>query len=324
MAWLAGYSKSKPLVITGGASGAQTDFQLKLAVSYEAAMDGEFDDIRFTEADGTTLVDAWAEVIVTDTSATIWVEFPTTPANTVEQTYYMYYGHASPTNYWDIGATFLFGEDFSGDLSKWTQKTGTWSIVDGKLKTPNTSDIYITNEASAITLYDYVAEYRAQWLDTGTDNTFAFNQRMDTGSFGARDGYGGYWRWANNGDRIDEYINGGAFALQTEATNVETTNWHKVKFTANGSALEFYSYDEVTTNNNTVSTSDSTRSSGYLGFTRYGTNRGDTYIDWVFARKYAANPPTYEFGAEQSDPGAAAAPTAIFYGPFVGPLGGMI
>lgn len=114
MEYLPGYSKYKELVLTGGASGALTNHQLKIAVSYEAAMNGEFDDIRFTQADGITLIDAWAELIVTDTSATVWVEFPTTPANTVEQTYYMYYGNAGAASAWDCGRTFLLGDDFEG------------------------------------------------------------------------------------------------------------------------------------------------------------------------------------------------------------------
>ena len=115
MAWLSGYSKRKKLTLTGGASGAQTDFQLSIAVSYAAAMQGDFDDIRFTQVDGTTLVDAWAEVIVTDTSAEVWVEFPTTPANTVEQDYYMYYGNGSVAPDWDGAATFELFDDFSSD-----------------------------------------------------------------------------------------------------------------------------------------------------------------------------------------------------------------
>jgi hypothetical protein len=107
MAYLSGYSKYKVLTITGGASGAQSNFQLKITVSYAAAMQGDFDDLRFTQADGTTLIDAWAEVIVTDTSAVVWVEFPTTPANTVDQTYYMYYGNSGAASYWDGDVTFI-------------------------------------------------------------------------------------------------------------------------------------------------------------------------------------------------------------------------
>jgi hypothetical protein len=140
MTWLPGYSKRKELPLTGGASGAQTDFQLQIAVSYEAAMQGDFDDIRFTQADGTTLIDAWAEVIVTDTSATVWVEFPTTPANTVEQTYYMYYGYAGVGSDWDGDATFEFFDDFNPDtLEDWRVENGYTThcaiIKDGKYYT---------------------------------------------------------------------------------------------------------------------------------------------------------------------------------------------
>lgn len=113
MAWLSGYSKRKELVLTGGASGAQTDFQLKLAVAYAAAMQGDFDDLRFTQSNGTTLIDAWLETKTDDTSATVWAEFPTTPANTVEQDYYMYYGNGAAASDWDGAATFPdFFEDF--------------------------------------------------------------------------------------------------------------------------------------------------------------------------------------------------------------------
>ncbi len=130
MAYLSGYSKYKVLTLTGGASGAQTAFQLKLAVSYEAAMQGDFDDLRFTRADGTTLIDACAEVIVTDTSATVWVEFPTTPANTVEQIYRMYYGNASAANYWDGDATFECFDGFEDDGKIAVNKTTKGTIYD--------------------------------------------------------------------------------------------------------------------------------------------------------------------------------------------------
>ena len=109
MAWLAGYTKRKKITITGGASGAQTDFQIKLTVAYDGDMQSDFDDLRFTQADGQTLIDAWLETKTNDVSATVWVEFPTTPANGVDQDYYMYYGNAGAASDWDIGATFIFG-----------------------------------------------------------------------------------------------------------------------------------------------------------------------------------------------------------------------
>ena len=89
--WLSGYSHRKKITLTGGSDGAQTDYQIKLAVTYDADMQADFDDLRFTQADGITLLDAWLESKTDSTSAVVWVKFPTTPANGEEQTYYMYY-----------------------------------------------------------------------------------------------------------------------------------------------------------------------------------------------------------------------------------------
>ena len=79
------YSKRKKIIITGGASEAQTNYQLKLIITYMAAMQSDFDNLRFTKKDGITLIDAWLENKVNNTAADIWVEFPTTPINTVKQ-----------------------------------------------------------------------------------------------------------------------------------------------------------------------------------------------------------------------------------------------
>lgn len=117
----------KPLTLTGGPSGGQSDFQLAISVSYAAAMQGDFDDIRFTQADGTTQVDVWAEVIVIATSAIVLVEFPTTPANTVEQDYYMYYGNSGAASDWDGSGTFAFFDDGEGRTDGQGLKTvGGW------------------------------------------------------------------------------------------------------------------------------------------------------------------------------------------------------
>lgn len=110
------YTRRKKIPVTGAASGAQTDFQIKLAATWAAAMQADFDDVRFTKADMQTLIDAWLEDKVDSTSANVWVEFPTTPADGVEKTKaYMYFGNAGASSDWDIGATFLLGDDFEHD-----------------------------------------------------------------------------------------------------------------------------------------------------------------------------------------------------------------
>ena len=120
MAWLSGgFGKRKKVTLTGGSSGAQTDYQMKFTVAYDSDMQVDFDDLRFTKLDGTTLLDAWLESKVDSTSAVVWVETDT-PANTVEADIYMYYGNSGAASDWDGISTFV-GHFFGGDSTGWTE-----------------------------------------------------------------------------------------------------------------------------------------------------------------------------------------------------------
>jgi len=130
--WNTSWSSKQNIILTGDTSGAQTDYQILLNVSWVTGMQIDFDDLRFTN--DTHEIDSWLESKVDSSYALVWVEFPTTPANGVNQTYYMYYGNAGIANVWDIDETFIFGDDFPGssiDAAKWNQDyTGCSSTVD--------------------------------------------------------------------------------------------------------------------------------------------------------------------------------------------------
>lgn len=298
MAHLSGYSKYKVLTLTGGADGALTDHQLKITVSYEAAMQGDFDDIRFTQADGTTLIDAWAELIVTDTSATVWVEFPTTPANTVEQTYYMYYGNAGAASDWDIGNTFLFSDDFEdGSVTDWTTamtifeagitvaKHGSYS-----LKTYSDAWQYGYKSFSSIN-YPIACDF---WVyPTSADAT----QQFGIASAAVSDRTNAIYAEAS-GLGYFRSFNGTSWTLW--GFNYSANQWYHVRLVVYPATDTFDAYvDNMVTPLQTGlgiwGTFDGTIQSFYL------RNSNTTqYYDTIFIHKYAANPPTYAFGAEQS------------------------
>jgi hypothetical protein len=87
-------------------------------------------DVRFTAADGTTLLDHWIEFWdnVGD-SAIVWVEVPSVPdTSTIDV--YMYYGNGTAADSSDGPATFQFFDDFEAgtlDPLKWTNSGGTVS-----------------------------------------------------------------------------------------------------------------------------------------------------------------------------------------------------
>ena len=112
------YFYRKTITLTGNTSGAQTDYQLLLNVTYDTDMQADFDDLRF--ANSTHQIDTWLEFNTTD-YALIWVEFPTTPADGIEQDYYMYYGNAGAASGGDGGGTVpgLFDDIEENDVTDW-------------------------------------------------------------------------------------------------------------------------------------------------------------------------------------------------------------
>ncbi len=133
MGWLTGWTYRKEITVTN----ASANYQTKVLVGESAGATGEevdcnshcqtdFDDIRFTGSDGTTLLDYWIESITGATPnqlATIWVENDATPSTTC----YMYYGKADATAVSNGANTFIVFDDFErgndGDTigGSWTE-----------------------------------------------------------------------------------------------------------------------------------------------------------------------------------------------------------
>ena len=140
MAWLTAWTYRKAIVIAHTDDAAQTNYQLKLLVGESSGAVGEqvdcgglvasdFDDLRFTTSDGTTLCDYWIESLSGTTPnqlATVWIEVPSIAAHPNDTTIYMYYG--GTTTAVSSGAnTFIVFDDFErgndGDTigGSWTE-----------------------------------------------------------------------------------------------------------------------------------------------------------------------------------------------------------
>jgi len=148
MAWLTGWHKRKEITLSR-ATGAVTNYQMKLLVGESAGATGEdvdcggkclstFNDLRFTAADGTTLLPYWIESITGATPnqlATVWIKFDS--IGTDATTFYMYYGNSGASAASNGDDTFLFFDDFTGsslDSDKWdTIGTPTITVSGGEL-----------------------------------------------------------------------------------------------------------------------------------------------------------------------------------------------
>lgn len=107
----ASWSKRKAITVNNtGNSSTLANYQVKVIVTYDADMQPDFDDIRFTDTNGTTLLDYWLESKSDSSTATFWVEVPTITGSS-NKNIYVYYGNADATNASNGENTFLFFDD---------------------------------------------------------------------------------------------------------------------------------------------------------------------------------------------------------------------
>ncbi|MDP3723223.1 MAG: DUF2341 domain-containing protein [Candidatus Omnitrophota bacterium] len=131
---LSGFSFRKPIRITGSSVGALFHYQMPLLIgeSEETAVSdvhcagrlrSDFADIRFTTADGQTLLSHYREAVLGDSPgrmAVVWVRIPHLPPEGL--TLYLYYGNPAAADLSDGRAVFDFFDDFEGgslDAKAW-------------------------------------------------------------------------------------------------------------------------------------------------------------------------------------------------------------
>lgn len=152
--WLAYWNYRKAISIDHSADGAQTDYQIKLTVHRSAGTDNladvylgtrckdDYSDLRFTKADGTTLLDYWIESSDSD-SAVVWIKFDSIPAHPDNGSFYLYYGNNDASVFSNGANTFRFFDDFNGTslAPKWDATEGTVTVSDGNLVLSNSGGI---------------------------------------------------------------------------------------------------------------------------------------------------------------------------------------
>ncbi len=153
--WLSGWTYRKSHVVMGSV-GAGTNYQIQINVHYNSGIDNgrdvycdlkcqsDFDDIRFTDDDGVSLLDYWREEYTDSDNATFWVEIQDNLDTDI--TLYIYYGNSGVSTSSNGAATFVFFDDFedgSIDLAKW-DAYGPWT------ESGSTASFTITSTGSSI------------------------------------------------------------------------------------------------------------------------------------------------------------------------------
>ena len=282
--WSGDWQRRIPITLTGNTSGAQTDYQILLNVTYDSDMQANFDDLRFTN--DTHQIDAWLESNTT-THALIWVEFLSTPANGVEQTYYMYYGNSDAASVWSGANTFIDFSDFD-DLTGWTQQAGTWTTLGGVMSSPTSANGCLRRD-TVISESSYLIDFKMKMMSARMMLLAEANSPIITSA-------STMLMPKTNTNELKIYDD--FSTVQTQSITLNTATWYiaQIKIETDLNVGKIFDSSRTLLATTPTLTQNSAGTGNYFGF----YENGDDYdIDWILVRKYAANPATYAFGAEE-------------------------
>ncbi|MEY2664987.1 MAG: hypothetical protein RLZZ480_92 [Candidatus Parcubacteria bacterium] len=290
---------------------------VQMFVTFDADMQADFDDLRFTDDDGTTALPFWIGSSTASTMAEVWVKVPSLAAEDAA-TVYMYYNNPTATASSSMEDTFIAADDFEdGDFTEYSGQTTLFAVdgsfaFDGAYGLDNTGDE--TSRATTGGIYRL-----DQTVSQG--ETFRFMQYIDTASgsgdevctkFGvqnpgtANDNYAvcieqyGVDRISLVKDVVENESSGTVLATSTVSYS---TGWYEIEVEwGTDDSLNVGLYDAAGTLVTSLSDTDSSYTSGGIGFTYWYHYGG---WDSVGSRPTLATEPTVRFGAEQGDGGAS-------------------
>lgn len=116
------WTKRKRVTVTNADATSYTNAVVEIPVTWDGDMQIDFDDLRFTTGDGTTLINHFRETYTANTQAVVWVEVPTLATST-DTEIYMYYGNSGVGD-GSSESTFNFIDTFEdGDLTDYQART---------------------------------------------------------------------------------------------------------------------------------------------------------------------------------------------------------
>jgi hypothetical protein len=264
----------------------------------------DFGDVRFTESDGTTLLDYWVEEKTDSNEAIFWVEVAD-DLSSEDHAIYVYYGKDDATSISSGQNTFLFFDDFLGsawDTSAWqTVGSPSTSVSDSKIVVSRNSysgswsahglktKTFSVDEARIMT--------RAKTSSTHASNTAGYACSQFT-SKGARNGFG--FSGGNIIVEVDGRDEGASFTTaypQAYLTNAFYTLYLYRWGTSYAKEYVNGVYKSQVTSN----VRDGSRNVA-VWIEEWGSFSGtrDVTVDWVAVAKYADPEPSHgNWGSEE-------------------------
>ncbi|MCK5413627.1 MAG: DUF2341 domain-containing protein, partial [Candidatus Pacebacteria bacterium] len=244
------FTNKKPITISH--SGALTDYQTNITITYESAMQADFDDIRFVTNSG-VYIPYWIESKTDSTTADVWIKSDLSDGDT---TVWMYYGNNGLSSGSDGDNVFVqwHGTATSNFLD--SAVTAVPFVWEGKWKRITGDDVYIG-----------VANISTPYSD---DSVCAYSN-VSAASLRTRNE--GAW----GGDSI------------TPIFTADT--YYNTKIVASSSSLVTI-YPFYNTTPETAFTSTTNIPNELMGLVLYEGAGSQGVQDWSFIRQYTATEPT--------------------------------
>ncbi len=314
------WSKRKRVRINNNATSSEVNIEVKFNVVYDSDMQSDFDDLRFTDSSGTTSIPYWIESLTAAASSTVWVKVPALPASGMADIF-MYYGHATVAGGTSGTSTFKFFDDFEdGSMSEYSGNTTLFEQSTAfNYERTRGIDASLGNEASGKTT-DGIGQMSA---GVGRDTTIRFFQYIDIAAGGSNEpcflfaiqspitlhqNYAVCLTPFSGTDKVviaknaaNNGRNDGATQLATTSVTY-ATGWYEASINwLSNNQINVTVYDSAGSVFATTSATDSSYTSGGIGFAYWGQHGG---WDIPSAREYIATAPGAVFGLEQADSGA--------------------
>ena len=295
--WPNGYTYRREIAITGS-TGAGTYYQVPVWIGQDGTVtncnftledhgQADFDDVRFTASDGTTYLPHWREY-VTGGVGKFWVNVSADLGSARD--IYIYYGNATAVNASNGNQTFIFFDNFTANLDRWTVGQGTW-VVSSYLSDNRanvTSNVAYDNLYHDTGLTQYAMNMK---ISKTTNQRYAgfILRRGDNGNY-----YAAYLDYFGNTIRIVRYSAWvwGGYVVSTAKTLFPLV-WYDMQFDMVGNVFNL-------TVSGTKLTGGDGMSAGNTSVGLWAYEARPTYYDDFRVRKFVWPEPAFSVaGAEE-------------------------
>lgn len=283
-------------------------------VTYDSDMQADFDDLRFTLADGVTPVDHFIETYSAGSEAYVWVKVPLLATST-DTSVFMYYGNGSVAD-GSATSTFSYLDTFEdGNISEYSGDTGLFTAgttmnyernrgldADGNETQKTTDGIYRTN----VTVAQGETLRYLQYIDTSLGSGDETCTLFGVQSPGSNNQNYAVCLELYGVDRVsiarDVDSNDTSGTVLASTTITYSTGWYEVEidWDTDDSIGVTVSQDDVIVATTTVT--DGTYTQGGVGFAFWFQSGG---WDIYSSRPLLNTEPSFLFGAEQVSGGAS-------------------